>query len=144
VNEQSHAVPEAVAEVLAVPGVGDHGSRGRVRIAPGGAGPHHVEPRLLRLADDLVRLAQRVRDLAHSERPRAVRAVAGEQRAGVNQDELAFLHDPVARHRVRARGGRTPRDVHGERQPVAAEVVEELLHPPGELLLRSARKRLLD
>ena len=56
--------PDAVDEVLAVAGVGDHLARGAVDLLAGDARAHGLEAGLLRAADDLEDLALLVGRLA--------------------------------------------------------------------------------
>ena len=102
-----------------------------------------VEAGLLGLLRHVVDLSERVGHLADSEGAGAVGAVVVEPRAGVDEHEVALLYHPVAGHRVRARRRRPRRDVDRERRLVRAELVEELGHPPDELLLRPPAELLL-
>src|SRR6266511_2154306 len=142
VDEQPDAVPEAVAERLAEVGVLDPLACGRIGGAAGDARADRIQTCLLRLETDGVGLAQLVRKRPGRERARAIGAVAADRAAGVDDDGRLGRDLPVAgmgmRHRAVLAGG----DDRRERGPVGAELVEELLEPPGELALRPAREPL--
>src|SRR3954470_2519920 len=83
VDLQADAVPEPVAELLAVAGLVDDPARDRVGLHPRHAGANLRERRLLRLAADVVDPPQLLRKRTRGERARAVGAVAVELRAEV-------------------------------------------------------------
>ena len=92
---------DAVDEVLAVAGVGDHLARGAVDLLAGDARAHGLEAGLLRAADDLVDLALLVGRLADVDGAGGVGAVAVLEAAEVEHDHVALLDDPVAHLVVR-------------------------------------------
>src|SRR5205807_4533168 len=76
------------------------------------------------------------------ESARAVGAVAVERAACIDDDHLALADPPAAGLGVRAGAVLAGGDDRLERGAVGAELVEELLHPPGELTLSAADERL--
>ena len=100
VDLEADAVAEAVAELVAVAAVADD----RPRDLVGGGSRHAGADRLQRLAlgvaDELVDLARLALDLADGERPRAIRAVAVDLRAHVEDDEVPGADLALGRQRV--------------------------------------------
>src|SRR5439155_8845776 len=117
-------------------------ARDRVDVAGDEAGPKRVQRRELRLEAYAVGVLQLRRERPGRERARAVRVVAVEHAAGVDDHRLPRLDPPVAGMRVRGRAGRAGRDDRREGRAVPAELVEELLHPPRELALGPPDERL--
>src|SRR5581483_4264766 len=97
----------------------------------------------LRLETDLVDLLQLARKLPRGERARAVRAVAVDDAARVDDDELARLEHLVARSCVRACAVRPGGDDDGKGEALGPALAEQLLHPPGKLALAPADGALL-
>src|SRR6187402_3694907 len=89
VDLQPYAVPEAVAEALAVPSGGDQLAGDPVDVLGLGAGPNRGKRRRLRFVHGLVDHTGGLAWLASCEGPGAVRAVAVELGAHVEDDQLA-------------------------------------------------------
>src|SRR6266511_1421800 len=142
VDEQADAVPEAVAELLAEAGRVDPPARGRVGGTAGDARTDGIQAGLLPLEADGIGLAQLVRERPGRERAGAVGAVAADRAAGVDDDGRLGRDPPVARMGMRHRAVLAGGDDGRERWLVGAELVEELLEPPGQLALRPAREPL--
>ena len=134
-DEDPDAVAEAVAEVVAVAGVGDHLARDGVGLDAGHPGPDPVDCRELRLEAHVVDLAQHCGELAGREGARAVRAVAVELGAPVGRDERPRLDDVVCWLAVRLRAVQPGRNRGVERKVVDAVGVQQLPQPPGDLAL---------
>ncbi len=103
-------------------------ARRRVGVATVHAGPDRPEPRELRHEAERIDLLQPVGDLTDGERPRAVRAVAVEDAAGVDGDEHAL---------ARSRG--SPGSACGDVpvSPAATTVGNETPSAPASRKLRS-------
>ena len=97
VHLEPDAVPEAVAEVLGVPGRVDDLARDGIDVAAGRPRAHRGQRLLLSALDELVDLAVAEVKLAGGERPRAVRAVAVELAPPVDDDQGALGDGHVAR-----------------------------------------------
>ena len=126
---------QAMAEELPEARRLDPVARRRVDSRAGSARPDCVQSGQLRIETHLVCALQLVRQGPGGEGAGAVRAIAVDHAACVDEHELARFHPALARKRmwlgrVRARG-----DVDGERHAVRVPVVEELLHAPGEIAL---------
>ena len=111
VGGQADPVADAVDEVLAVPGVGDHLAGDAVDVLACDARAHRLERGLLRApgrSRDLALLGGRFADV---DRARRVRAVAVLEAAEVEHDHVAVLDRAVAGLvvRVGAVGARSPR-----------------------------------
>src|SRR5690606_2136014 len=112
-------VPGAVHEVLAVPGLDDHGARGPVDVLARRTGAHGVDPGLLRAAHDVVDLALLrragvVRAARDEHGARGVRPVPVPQPAEVEHHEVAGLDHAISRVVVRVgavRAGAHEREV---------------------------------
>ena len=138
VHEQADAVPEPVPERVAEAGRLDLVARSRVDAGPGRSGPNRFEARQLCVETDLVGAHQLVGQRAGGKRARAVGGVAVDHAAPVDDHGLASLETPLAGDGMRLGRIRPRCDEDGERHAVGACVVQELLHPPGELGLGSA------
>ena len=116
---QPHPVAEAVAEVLAVPGVGDHPASRGVDVGQVRSGPQRIAAGLLRGADQLIDLALPIGGLAQHKRPGHVGVIAADQGTEVDLDEVAGgqhrIGGPVMRdRRIRPAGhDRLERDAVG-------------------------------
>src|SRR5215217_7716661 len=142
VDHQAHAVAEPMAErARELAGV-DPVPRHTVDIAAVRARVDGLERRELRLEADRVRIAERRGERTRRERARAVRAVAVDRAARIDDDRLAGLDRALARICV-GRGARRPGGDHdGEGQAVGALLVHQLLHPPCKLALGTADEAL--
>ena len=89
VHFQPDTVPEPVAEVLAVPGLGDHVPGGRVHFAQSGPGPGRQAAGPLGRGHQLVEVPLPVRGVPQGHGPGHVRVVARELGAEVHGDEVA-------------------------------------------------------
>ena len=149
VGGQADPVADAVDEVLAVAGVGDHLARGAVDLLAGDARADRLEAGLLGAADDLVHLALLVGRLADVHGAGRVGAVAVLDAAEVQHDHVAVLDHPLADLvvRVGAVGARADDGEVDLRVAVLAQQRGEVggdlgLGPTGELhLARSPRTR---
>src|SRR5580704_12442741 len=101
VDLQPHAVTEAVAEVLAVPGRLDHVPGHRVHVRGGRSGHGRGDPRLLRGGHQAVDLALPAGGRAEHDGPGHVGVVAGVAGTAVDGDHVAGLKPPAARGVVR-------------------------------------------
>ena len=100
------AVAEAVGEALAVAGVLDHRTRGRVDVRAGDARTHRVDARLLRLLHDLVDLLAAPQAGSPNATVRVMSAWYPSHSAPeVELDDVALLEHAV----VPARGAARPR-----------------------------------
>src|SRR5690606_5497902 len=100
---QPDAVPDAVDEVAAVPGVGDDGPGGRVDRLGGDTGPDRRTRALLRLLEHAVVLPHLPRRLADGVGAGGVGAVSRRHGAAdVDDHRVAGLDDPVGQLVVRA------------------------------------------
>ena len=138
VDEQADAVPEAVAEAVAVAGRLDHVPGEAIRLDARHAGLDPRDGGELRLEADVVDPAQPPRQLAGRERAGAVGAVAVEPGAPVDGDERSRLDEVVARLRVRLRAVRARGDRRVERELVDPVGMQQLPEPPRELALAAA------
>ena len=84
VDDEADAVPQAVAERVPVAGRVDPVARARSRLPARTRRPNCLERRELRVETHLVRVLQLVREAPGGERPRAVRAVAVDHAARVD------------------------------------------------------------
>src|SRR5262252_6018785 len=87
VDLQAHAVPEAVAEVRAVPGRGDHVPGRRVHRGGARAVSRGLDPGLLRRGDERVQVALPGRGRAERDGPGQVGVVAAEPGPAVDRDQ---------------------------------------------------------
>ena len=140
---EADAVTGAVTEALAVAGRDDDGARGLVDVtAPVGTGTHGGQTGELRLENGLVDGALRRRDAAGRERTRDVGAIAGDARAGVDQDQLAGLDAPLTGDRVGVGGVIAGGDDRRERLVLGAAAVVLLAQSPGDLAFGAAGQAL--
>src|SRR4051794_8660750 len=140
VHLEAEAVAEPVAEVLAEAGLLDHLAGAQVGVDSAGAWADRVERGQLRSEAHVVGLLQAIGKRARRERARAVRVVGADPGARVDYDGLAGLDLSVRGPAVRSRSVRAACDDRLEARPVAAELVEELVEPPGEVPLGAARE----
>src|SRR5438105_2567228 len=101
VDLDADPVPEAVAEMLAVAPSVDHRPCHGVDLATAGARLHRLDTGELGAEHQLVDVPRLRPGLPRRERPRAVRAVAVELGAPVDNDQLAFADRNVSRPGVR-------------------------------------------
>ena len=101
VDLDADAVPEPVAERLAEPGCVDQRARGRVGVNATHSRSDGLQARELCFQTERVDLRQPLGDLAHRERPRAVRAVAVDDATRVDHDEHTLLDRAIPGHGVR-------------------------------------------
>ena len=141
---EADAVPERMAERLAVACLADDGARGLVQLCARDPRTRHRAGDVLRRADDLVDLAHLARRLPDADGAGHVAVIAVDDRAEVHQHEvappdLAVVRDAVGHGRVCA-GQRD--GLEGQvLRPVTAHVeVEEERDVP----LRHARMELLE
>ena len=134
------AVPEPVAEALAVPGGGDQLACGRVDGAGRCPGAHCLEAGQLGGEHELVDLPALAVDLADGERSRAVRAVAVELRPPVDRDQLAGLDLDVSGRGVRQRAVGSGGDDRVEARAARAPLAHRLLERHRDLVLGAARE----
>src|SRR4051794_63178 len=106
VDEQAHPMTEPVSERLAEPRRLDAVARRRVDARAGRAWLDGREPRELGVEADVVRALKLVGKCPRRERARAVRAVAVDDAARVDQKQLVALDPPVARMCMRLRAVR--------------------------------------
>src|SRR5215207_2043856 len=149
VDEQADAVPEPVAERLAEPLPVDPTPRDPVHVLALFTDAYGGERLLLRRQADLVRARELVGKRPCRERARAVRAVAVDDAAGVDDDRLPGADRRVPWIGVRLGAVRAGGDDSRERNALGAELVKQHLDPPGEGALRAAdelllRKRVID
>ena len=138
VHEEADAVAEPVPEGLAEACRLDLVAGRRVDARTGRTGPDGLEPGELSVEADLVGSLELFRKRPGCEGPRAVRAVAVDHAARVDDHRLAALDAPAARHAVRLGRIRPRRDEDRERDAVRVRLVQERLEPPRELLLGPA------
>src|SRR5262249_21711138 len=137
-------VAEAVPVVVAVPGLVDRVAGDGVDVAPRRPRTHRRERRELRGLNEVVHLAHLVVDLARRERARAVRAVAVDDRAHVEDDELAGANLAPRRLVVRERGVRPRGNDRRERRALGAELAHPLLGRELDLAFGAADDPALD
>src|SRR5207249_261681 len=137
---ETHAVTQPVAELVAEAGRLDDRAGGGVRVDAARARADAVETCLLASEAHGVSLLQALRQRAGREGAGAVRAVAVDLDRGVDDDGLAGTDLAVGRSGVRTCGVLAGRDDRLERGRHASDVVEELVEPPRELLLRAPRE----
>jgi hypothetical protein len=132
-------VPQAVPEVLRVPGVADEVPRRGVHVDHVRARPRGFDPGPLRRRDELVDLPLPARGLAERHRAGHVGVVAAVQRAEVHRDQVTAAHRPVGRRVVRD-GAVRPAGHDGVEGRVLGTQVD---HPPvqrrGQLTFGQAR-----
>ena len=133
------AVADAVDEVLAVAGVGDHLRAARSISWQATPGPDGLEAGLLGCADDLVDLALLVGRLADVDRAGRVRAVAVLEAAEVEHDHVAVLDRPLAGLVVRVGAVRARAD-DGEVDLRVAVLAQQLGEIGGDLGLACGRR----
>ena len=138
VHEQADAVAEPVPKRVPEARRLDLVARRRVDARPGRPGPDGLEPRELRVEADLVGPLQLIRERPGCEGPRAVRAVAVDHAARVDDHRLAALDPPAPGLGVRLGRVRPRRDEDRERDAVRVRLVQEGLEAPGELALGPA------
>src|SRR6476659_7336792 len=135
VDLEPDAVPEAVAEVAAVPGRLDRLAREGVRVDAGQSRLQPGDGALLRGYAHLVGAPQRVRQPAGRDRARAVAAVTVDAHAPVDRDERRAVDDPVVGAVVRERAVRARRDDRVEGHVVGTVGVQQLAQAPRDLTL---------
>jgi hypothetical protein len=139
VHLQADAVPEAVLEVLRVPGVADEVPRRGVHIHHVHAGPGGLDPGPLRGRDELVDLALPAGGLAERDRAGHVRVIAAVQRAEVHRDQVTAAHRPVGRGVMR-NGAVRPAGHDGvEGRALRAQVGHPPIQRRGQLTFGHAR-----
>ena len=143
VHVEPDAVAEPVAEVLA-----EAARRRSCRARPRrhrrrSRRPDRLDRRELAGEAELVRPRELLVERPGREGAGAVRGVAADDGARVDDDRVAGLDLAVARAVVRQRRVRAAGDDRLEREPLAAVLAEELLEPPRELALRPPDEALL-
>src|SRR5262249_8896403 len=119
---EADAVPQPVLEVLAVAGVADQVTGGRVYVADVGTRPGGVKSGPLRGRDQLVDLPLPARGLAERHGAGHVRVVATVLGAEIHRDQVAAAHRPVGRRVVRDRAIRAAGHDGVEGGPDGAEL----------------------
>jgi len=140
VDLEAHAMAEPVAEVVAVPGLGDAVARDGVHRTALGARVDGGERLLLRRQHELVDLAGLVRELAGRERARAVRAVAVHDGAHVDDHERVRVDPHRPRVRVGQRAVRAAGDDRLERRVRGAALAHLALEVERDLALGSTHE----
>ncbi len=136
---QPDTVPEPVAEVLAVPGFGDHVPGGRVHFAQSGPGPGRQAAGPLGRGHQLVEVPLPVRGVPQGHGPGHVRVVARELGAEVHGDEVAAAQRPPGRHMV-GQGPVGPAGHDGvEGRLVRAQFGQAVIQRDGQPVLAQAR-----
>src|SRR5262245_32177622 len=143
VHLEPDAVAEAVAELPAEAGGLDLVARGGVCIDAGHAGTDGFEAPELALETRRVGAPQLVGKRPGGVGTRAVGAVVVDHGARVDHDRLPRADRAVAGAGVRFRAVRARGDDGLEGGCVGAELVEELVQPPGQLALGSPDERLV-
>ena len=132
---QTDAVPEAVAEVVGVAGVGDDLPRRGVHVTQRNPGRQRLAAGLLRGGHQLIDVELPLRGRRQHKGARHVGVVAAHQGAEVDLDEIAGRQDGVGRPMVRDRGVGAGRHDGLERHPVGAVVQHQRLELAAHLAL---------
>ena len=119
---ETHAVAQAVLEMLAVPGVADHVARRGVHVPDVGARPRGLDPGPLRGRDQLVDLPLPAGGLAQRDGAGHVGVVAAVAGAEVHRDQVTAAQRPVGRRVVRDRAVRPAGHDRVEGRAFRAEV----------------------
>jgi hypothetical protein len=128
VDLEAHPVPESVLEVLGVPGRLDHLTGGGVHGAHLHAGLDRLDPRPLRLRDEVVDIPLPPGRLADRHGAGHVRVVPAVQRPEVHGHQVAAAQRTVGGHVVRDGAVRAAGHDRVERRPVRPQ----LRHPEVE------------
>src|SRR5439155_958949 len=114
-----------------------------IRVDPGGTRADALQPRVLAIEADGVGVPQSVGQRTGCEGAGAVRAVAVDERAGIDDHGLAGLKLSLGGPAVRERPIRAPGDDGLEGRAFRAELVEELVQAPREVAFGAAGEPLL-
>jgi hypothetical protein len=144
VDLEADAVPQAVPEVLGVSRVVDDRAGDRVDVAALGPGPDGGERRLLRAQHEVVDLPVARVELARGDRPGAVRGVAVEVGAPVDDDERPGRDRLPAGLGVRERAVRAGGDDGRERHPLGAAPAHRDLEVERDVALRASDEAAVD
>ena len=133
VHLDADAMPEPVPEGAGKLARLDQVAGSSIDLACQHAGTSRRYSDLLRRQANLVGAAPLGGDLAAGEGACAVGVVAADRSAGIDHDQIAFLHNSLRRLGVRKSAIRSRGDNRREGVVLGAQLVEELVHAPGQI-----------
>ena len=129
-------MPQAMPEIIPIPGLGDKIPRQPVRRLPGHPRPHRIDRRKLGGQHDVIYLVKHFVQLAHHHRPGNVGTIPPDPRPHIDHDRLPPPDRPIRGHVMRHCPVRPRRYNRIETDPVRPRLPHRHFHPPGHLPLR--------